>query len=274
MRFLVFALIFANLLFFAYSRAYFGTPVVSPDAKRMEGQIYPESIQLLERSGEIIAQAQPFAETRPVNGSLVTPAENTSESREMALATGTSAPLERNMRPAPPPVATRFPERPATPSTPTTVATPPGESAEEMTACVLFSTPQAETAGQLADRALATGLSVTRRSESGWWVFIPPQADRNTAVKKANELRALGVTEFFIVNDGPQQFAISLGVFSSEEAAQSHLAQLRSKGVRSAQAGPRNAGKGRQQLEVKGEVIAVVAFRANAPEGVSSRDCP
>jgi cell division septation protein DedD len=104
-------------------------------------------------------------------------------------------------------------------------------------------------------------------------VFIPPQADRQMANRKAGELLALGVSEFFIVNDGPQQFAISLGVFSREEGAQSHLAKLREKGVRSARVGLRNTEKSRQHMEVKGDAIDLVAFSVSLPEGVTSREC-
>jgi hypothetical protein len=255
MRFLVFALIFANLLFFAYSRAYFGAPTRSPDAQRIQEQVHPERIQVLERSGEIVAQAPKAVE---VDAAGESPTANPLEASEAIATTASEGP--RNSppdAPLPPPGA-------------------PKENFEETTICALFSTPQAETAEQLAERALAAGLAVNWRNEGsgGWWVFIPPQADRSEAVKKAGELRALGISEFFIVNEGPQQFAISLGVFSREEAARSYLAQLRGKGVRSAQIGPRNADKGRPQLEVRGEIIAVIAFRANSPEGVTSKDCP
>jgi hypothetical protein len=62
---------------------------------------------------------------------------------------------------------------------------------------------------------------------------------RADAEKKATEVRSLGITDFYIVQDaGPAQFALSLGVFRTEEAANNHLAQLRPKGVRSAIVAP------------------------------------
>ena len=65
---------------------------------------------------------------------------------------------------------------------------------------------------------------------------------RADADKKANELRALGISDFFVVQEaGPVQFALSLGVFKTEEAANNHLAQLRSKGIRSAIVAPYGA---------------------------------
>jgi hypothetical protein len=43
------------------------------------------------------------------------------------------------------------------------------------------------------------------------------------------------VSDFFVVQEpGPSQNAISLGLFGTEEAAQSHLGRLKERGVRSA----------------------------------------
>ena len=47
-----------------------------------------------------------------------------------------------------------------------------------------------------------------------WWVFMPPQADRQRAQQKVAELKRLGVEEFFIVQDESKfRFAVSLGIF-------------------------------------------------------------
>ncbi|HZW23519.1 SPOR domain-containing protein [Noviherbaspirillum sp.] len=71
-------------------------------------------------------------------------------------------------------------------------------------------------------------------------VYIPPQADKEGADKKAGELRALGVEDFFIIQDNSSlRWGISLGVFRHEEAARAHLAALTRKGVRSARIGQR-----------------------------------
>lgn len=69
----------------------------------------------------------------------------------------------------------------------------------------------------------------------GYWVYIPPLRSKAEVDKKIGELKALGVTDFFAVQDQtPWRNAISLGIFKSEEAAKSFLAGLREKGVRSA----------------------------------------
>lgn len=70
---------------------------------------------------------------------------------------------------------------------------------------------------------------------SGYWVHMPPQKTRAEADRKAKELRTLGVTEFVVLTDpGEWRYAISLGIFRTDEAAQGFLAELRKQGVRSA----------------------------------------
>jgi hypothetical protein len=93
-----------------------------------------------------------------------------------------------------------------------------------------------------------------RRAEevAGWWVFIPPQRNRQGALRKAAELKALGIDEYFIVQEeGEHRWALSLGVFRSEEAAQARLAALRAQGVRTARVGARETVVPKVWLQVK-----------------------
>ena len=89
--------------------------------------------------------------------------------------------------------------------------------------------------------ALGSRFSQRRAEEIvSYWVFMPPQRNRQAANQRATELKKLGVEDFFIVQEDTKfRFAISLGVFKTEEAARSRLAGLRAKGVRAAQVGPR-----------------------------------
>lgn len=86
--------------------------------------------------------------------------------------------------------------------------------------------------------ALALGKRLSRRvvqEPSGYMVWIPPQGTREYADKKAGELRQLGITEFYVIQDASEfRWGISLGIFSTEAAAKSRLAQLMLQGVRSA----------------------------------------
>ena len=69
----------------------------------------------------------------------------------------------------------------------------------------------------------------------GWWVYIPPLRTKADADRKTGELKALGIADFFAVQDAGQwRNAVSLGIFRTEDAAKTFLAKLRERGVRSA----------------------------------------
>ncbi|HYI85647.1 MAG TPA: SPOR domain-containing protein [Burkholderiales bacterium] len=129
--------------------------------------------------------------------------------------------------------------------------------------------------------SLGLGARVAqRRSEeqAGWWVFIPPQANRQSALRKAAELKELGVEDYFVVQeDGAFRWALSLGVFRTEEAAQARLAVVRGQGVRTARVGVRETVVPKVWLQVKG-VDAPLQLRlkeiARQVEGSELKDCP
>ena len=126
--------------------------------------------------------------------------------------------------------------------------------------------------------ALGERLSERRSDETaGWWVFIPPQGNRAAALKKTVELKALGIQEYFVVQEeGRFRWAISLGVFSSEEAAQSQLAVLREKGVRTAQHGQRETAVMKVWLRIRdsrpSEQTKLKELALQAP-GTDTRPC-
>jgi hypothetical protein len=137
---------------------------------------------------------------------------------------------------------------------PAAVAPQPEASAAcmEWGSFTLADAPKAEQS--LEALSLGPRLGQRRTEElAGWWVFIPPQNNRQSAVKKAAELKSLGVDEFFVVGEeGPFRWAVSLGVFRNEDAAQARLKVLRGLGVRSAQASPRETLVPKVWLQVKG----------------------
>lgn len=138
-----------------------------------------------------------------------------------------------------------------------------------------------------ADRvnALVTGrfpaLTLSRRLASGesggWWIYIPPLATKAEADKKAVELKQLGITDYFIIQDGPNRFAISLGVFSSEKGGQDRLGELKAKGARSARLMPRPDKDGTISLLAAGPLAVqaelLVALNGNLPVPTAQR-CP
>jgi len=95
---------------------------------------------------------------------------------------------------------------------------------------------------------LELGTRQTRREVAptdftSYIVFIPPAASKEAADRKAAELKELDVANFFIMNaDSPMKWAISLGVFKTEAAAQTELAKLTKQGVRSAKVAGRSGG--------------------------------
>jgi sporulation related protein len=131
----------------------------------------------------------------------------------------------------------------------------------------------------LESLGLGARLAQRRAEElAGWWVFIPAQGSRQGAVNKAAELKNFGVEDYFIVQEeGEHRWAVSLGVFRSEEAAQARLAALRAQGVRSARIGPRETVVPKIWLQVK-SVDAPLQARlkeiARQIEGSELRDCP
>ncbi len=108
-------------------------------------------------------------------------------------------------------------------------------------------------------------FKATRRTvaeNSGYWVFIPPLANKEEASKKAAELQQLGISDFFVVQaSGANQLAISLGTYRSEEAANAGLETLRAKGVKSAKMGERKGRPPFNTLEIHGPEAQAEALR-------------
>ena len=106
-------------------------------------------------------------------------------------------------------------------------------------ACVEFSgiVPNDATRARESFAALQLGTRLgERRVEeiTRYWVFIPSARDRRTAEATMTQLRRQNVTEMSIRPDN----AISLGVFSTEDAARRFVTSLEAKGVRGAEQGP------------------------------------
>jgi hypothetical protein len=117
----------------------------------------------------------------------------------------------------------------------------------------------------LAALALPAGTVQRRVMEvDGYWVHMPPLKTKSDVDRKVGELKALGVTEFFVVTDaGPWRNAVSLGLFKNEEAAKSELERLRALGVRSAMVTRRERFL-KQVMFVAGDPAATTIARLTA----------
>jgi SPOR domain len=127
--------------------------------------------------------------------------------------------------------------------------------------------------------ALGPKLSQRRVDEiANFWVFIPPQRNRQAANQKAGELKKLGVGDFFVLQDESRfRFAVSLGVFKSEDAARARLAELRAKGVHSAQVGARETTVQKIYFDLRDVpdpvVVKLNELRQTFP-GSELKECP
>jgi hypothetical protein len=84
-----------------------------------------------------------------------------------------------------------------------------------------------------------------------YWVYIPKLRSAELAQAKAAEVKALGVTDLFVVQEPLWRNAISFGVFQDEQLALNLLTELKAKGVNSAVKGVRNQEKGQASLVIQ-----------------------
>lgn len=237
MKTLVFLLLLGNLLFYAFAEGYFGKGD-NPDAARVGQQLYPERMRIVSRG----------------------------DAPEDKRASAKKAVVEQPAAPTNAPVATEQ------------------SDAQEKAApvCLAWSHLGQSDADRLSAilKERFAQFSVSRQvvaaEGNGWWVFIPPLAGKAEAEKKAGELRQLGVNDYFVVQDGANRFAISLGVFSSEKGAQERLNELKGKGVRSARVTQRPGKDDTINLKASGpgsDRAALVAALSQAMPKLTAVDC-
>lgn len=108
-------------------------------------------------------------------------------------------------------------------------------------------------------------------------VFLPPQNGQAGASRKLAQLRQLGVTDFYVIQDqSPRRWGISLGLFKSAEAAQTQLEAITQAGVTGARLEAYPASFNRaayrfQELDVK-SALALDGLKSDFP-GVEVRAC-
>ena len=134
----------------------------------------------------------------------------------------------------------------------------------------------AERGRALADlEPLGLGRLLTQKrveSATAFWVFLPPVVNRAAADRRVADLRAAGIKDVFVVDSGPQRFAISLGVFRTEEAANVHAAQLAQQGVGNAKVGPRQQTTVQTLLVIRDPQAPAVARIKELQQGYPGTD--
>ncbi|MFK3741212.1 SPOR domain-containing protein [Massilia sp. TN1-12] len=239
LRLAFWSLLALNLILFAYAQGVLGTArSMDHEPARLKRQFNTAKLTLLTREQAEAAASAPPAPTLPgdANGApaIVTPA-------------------------APSPAA----------------AATPAAAPQAAFACTEIGPFDDTDARRFETRLAALDLgerqsrqAVQAQDVNSWLVNIPPQGGKEGADRKSAELRALGVTNFYVLQgDSPMRYAISLGVFKTEKGAQALLAQLNKQGVHSARITPR----GPQTTHYVYRVRALDAATRKRIEGYAQR---
>lgn len=158
---------------------------------------------------------------------------------------------------------------------------PAGDKAAAVTTAVCRLVTGLPLAAVEAFRTELAGLSVDIKpveESPSFWVHIPPQPNKAAADKKATELKALGIKDFYIVQDeGANRYAISLGLFKSEAAANEFLQSMAKRNVKSARIEVRESAQQQARAIVKGagDVVdkRLPGLLAKVP-GAAVAECP
>ena len=220
-RLIFFALLLANVAFFAWQQN--AGPAPGHEPQRLQQQIEPDKVQLIlpERPKPAEAPAKPAPAAEAV----------------------------------PDTAASAKPEAPVK-----------GDASTPALLCKSFSgfTPEAAKAAQaeISTRAPDARIAlITSKESSSYWVHIPSQQNKAGAEKKVGELKQMGVDDSFIISeDGPNKWAVSLGLFKSREMADNYLQKLNKQGVRSAKIEVRDKGAEKARLEISAPADALGAL--------------
>ncbi|OYY50228.1 MAG: hypothetical protein B7X95_06715 [Methylophilaceae bacterium 17-44-8] len=100
-----------------------------------------------------------------------------------------------------------------------------------------------------------------------YWVYKPPLPNDEAAQIKADELKALGIEDFFVVQEPKWRNAISFGVFRDEQLATNLVNDLRHRGVREVVKSIRNQGNGNSTLMLENVTTTLLGqLKKNQPD--------
>ena len=106
---------------------------------------------------------------------------------------------------------------------------------------------------QLAERT--PNLKFVRREiqeVASHMVYLPSLGSKEAADKKADEVRRLGINDFFVIQDSSAlRYGISLGIFKTDEAAQKQVASLAKRGLSGAKAGTRSVSSSKVAFQLR-----------------------
>ena len=198
------------------------------------------------------------------------PERLTNQIRPDALDLGAQAPARVN--PAPAPVTQVIP---VTPEPPEPVAHQAPDAAPTHCAAYVVQGP--------AGLAQATALAETTQGQvrlthevleesTNWRVRIPPAPNQSAAEQRLKNLQGRNIQDVYLVrSEGPSQWSISLGLYSSESSARQRLASLREQGVSNAEVVPGTPTRHAIEFRGPAEALEDVAARIEASLGADAR---
>ncbi|MDF1481174.1 SPOR domain-containing protein [Extensimonas sp. H3M7-6] len=233
MRLFVSLLFLLNLGYFAWSHGALRTlglaPAETSEPQHQLQQIRPETLQIL-RTAPASDAAPAFAPSSVSPGTAQTPASSAPPTDATSGAAAPAAASEAASKAA---TVAAAGTNPATPATASRNAAAPAVCLQAGT----FDAHQAETLRKTLARWPQGSWTLDPMPVAGrWMVYLGrfPQAD--VLDKKKADLRELGIA--FDRPGAAWEPGLSLGRYSTEEAAQRALAELRAKGVRTARVVP------------------------------------
>lgn len=244
MKRLFWILLLANVAVFAYFKHDASLSAISS----LKPELHPEQIKLLsaqalatypKRTVAVAPAPEPaLAPEMAVSSSpVITPSLSKADIKVPEVKAGDAKPLES--KPAEKTVAEKAP-----------AAKPAETHVAVQTACYEWSgfnmarVTEAASVAQQMNIKTQTNMTSTGQESVRYWIYKPPLASAEAAQTKADELRKLGVEDFFIVQDDPKwRNAISFGVFRDEKLADKLMADLKNKGVKLLIKATRNGGQ-------------------------------
>jgi len=158
-----------------------------------------------------------------------------------------------------------------------------GKSRKTMTACVElggFGSEESRRVDGLIEQLGLTAQFEKRQTQddASYMVYVRPYRSMAEAERALTSLRNFGVADLYLITDNSaQQLGISLGLFKTEAAANTHLAALTQRGLRLLRVGRRDSTLIRTWYQVRNPGAATLAAldtlqrQFPAQEG---HDCP
>ncbi len=245
MRFLIIFLLFVNAVLLSQLLGWLPTLFEdSADSSRAQSQVAPEMARVI----ALEAPPPPVPLGTPLSGpnappSVTDPAGSALPANPTAAATPPSAnPNQTSATVAPlvvPPVIAPGATGNAAvlPAAPVVVAPP---APKVVNACLEVG-PVAGSTAQVLQANLLSGTLVVQSQllkpdgrpddQSSYMVILEGATNQKEAQAREQQARSLGARDAFIVPDGPNQYAVSLGIFKVPEAANSVVTALTAKGL-------------------------------------------